>query len=87
VLSDAILEMLIEMSAETESTSGRKKRVSVLSLAALYSMYVQSAGYGRRGLYGEYEAERLYRRRLKINKILKMRSQKDPLTGCAGRIS
>lgn len=37
----------------------------VASLAALYSMYERGAGFRRMRLYGEYEAGRLYRRRLK----------------------
>ena len=63
-VSDAILEMLIEMAAETRvniwhSVNG----LSVETLAALYSMYDTGAGYRRVRLYGEYEAGRLKRRR------------------------
>jgi len=32
-----------------------------MSLAALYTMYEQGAGFGRSRLYGRYEAERLER--------------------------
>lgn len=66
VLSDAILETLIEMSAETRVNIWHKETgISVASLAALYSMYAQGAGHRRMRLYGEYEAGRLHRRRLK----------------------
>jgi len=55
VLSDAILETLIEMSAESRVNIWHKETgISVATLAALYSMYVSGA-----------EAGRLYRRRLK----------------------
>ena len=66
VVSDAILETLIEMSAETRINIWHKETgISVASLAALYSMYERGAGFRRMRLYGEYEAGRLYRRRLK----------------------
>ena len=66
VLSDAILETLIEMSAESRVNIWHKETgISMASLAALYSMYVQGAGFRRMRLYGEYEAGRLYRLRLK----------------------
>ena len=66
VLADAVLETLIEMSAETRINIWHKETgISVASLAALYSMYEHGAGYRRMRLYGEYEAGRLYRRRLK----------------------
>jgi hypothetical protein len=66
VLSDAVLETLIEMSAETRINIWHKETgISVATLAALYSMYETGAGYRRMRLYGEYEAGRLYRRRLK----------------------
>ncbi|MCA1577401.1 MAG: hypothetical protein LC794_08570 [Acidobacteria bacterium] len=66
VLSDAILETLIEMAAETRVNIWHKETgISVASLAALYSMFVSGAGYRRIRLYGEYEAGRLHRRRLK----------------------
>lgn len=66
VLSDAILETLIEMSAESRVNIWHKETgISVLSLGPLYSMYVQGAGFRRMRLYGEYEAGRLSRRRLK----------------------
>jgi hypothetical protein len=66
VLADAVLETLIEMSAESRVNIWHKETgISVASLAALYSMYVTGAGYRRMRLYGEYEAGRLYRRRLK----------------------
>ena len=66
VVSDAILETLIEMSAETRVNIWHKETgISVESLAALYSMYETGAGYRRMRLYGEYEAGRLFRRGLK----------------------
>lgn len=66
VLCDAILETLIEMSAETRINIWHKETgISVESLTALYSMYETGAGFRRMRLYGEYEAGRLYRRRLK----------------------
>ena len=66
VLSDAILETLIEMAAESRANIWHKETgISVPTLAALYSMYVGGAGYRRMRLYGEYEAGRLHRRRLK----------------------
>jgi hypothetical protein len=66
VLSDAVLETLIEMSAETQINIWHKETgISVASLTALYSMYEHGAGFRGTRLYGEYEAGRLYRRRLK----------------------
>jgi len=65
-LSDAILETLIEMSAESRANIWHKETgINVATLAAMYSMYAGGAGYHRMRLYGEYEAGRLYRRRLK----------------------
>jgi hypothetical protein len=53
------------MSAESRINIWHKETgISVESLAALYSMYERGAGYRRMKLYGEYEAGRLYRRRL-----------------------
>ena len=66
VLSDVILETLIEMSDETRINIWHKETgISVESLAALCSMYETGAGFRRMRLYGEYEGGRLYRRRLK----------------------
>ena len=66
IVSDAILETLIEMSAETRISIWHKETgISVASLTALYTMYERGAGFRRMRLYGEYEAGRLYRRRLK----------------------
>src|SRR6476659_1257997 len=60
VLSDAILETLIEMSAETRVSMWHKETgISAATLAALYSVFVTGAGYRRMRLYGEYEAGRL----------------------------
>jgi hypothetical protein len=48
VLSDAILETLIEMSAESRANIWHKETgISVATLAALYSMYAGGAGYRR----------------------------------------
>ena len=66
VLSDAILETLIEMSGETRVSIWHKETgISAATLAALFSMYQTGAGYRRMRLYGEYEAGRIHRRRLK----------------------
>ena len=66
LVSDAILETLIEMSAETRINIWHKETgIGVESLTALYSMYERGAGFRRMRLYGEYEAGRLYRRRVK----------------------
>jgi hypothetical protein len=66
VLSDAILETLIDMSGETRINIWNKETgISVESLSAMYSMFETGAGFRRMRLYGEYEAGRLYRRRLK----------------------
>lgn len=66
VLCDAILETLIDMSGETRINIWNKETgISVESLSALYSMFETGAGFRRMRLYGEYEAGRLYRRRLK----------------------
>ena len=63
-VSDAVLETLIEMSAESQiniwhSETGLSKE----SLATLYRMYETGAGYRRSRLYGDYEAGRLERER------------------------
>ena len=61
-VADAILETLIEMSAETkigiwhESTG-----LSVEALSALYSLSETGLGYRRVRLYGAYEATRTRR--------------------------
>jgi hypothetical protein len=51
---------LLEYSKTPEETG-----ISVESLTALYSMYETGARFRRMRLDGEYEAGRLYRRRLK----------------------
>lgn len=57
VLSDATLETLIEMSAESRVNIWHKETgISVGSLAALHSKFVGGAGFRRMKLYGEYEA-------------------------------
>lgn len=62
VISDAILETLIEMSDETkigiwhESTG-----ISVEALSAVYGLSETGLGYRRVRLYGAYEATRMRR--------------------------
>jgi hypothetical protein len=63
-ISDAVLETLIEMSAESQiNIWHRETGLSVESLTALYSLYETGAGYRRSRLYGDYEAGRLERER------------------------
>ena len=63
-ISDAVLETLIEMSAESQiEIWHRETGLSVVSLAALYRMCETGAGYRRSRLYGDYEAGRLERER------------------------
>lgn len=63
-VSEAVLETLIEMSAESQiniwhSETGLSKK----SLAALYRLYETGKGYRRSRLYGDYETGRLERER------------------------
>jgi hypothetical protein len=61
-VSEAVLETLIEMSAESQINIWHKETgLSKESLAALYRMYETGAGYRRARLYGEYETGRLER--------------------------
>jgi hypothetical protein len=70
LLSDAILEKLIEMSHETRINIWHAETgINLQTLAALYSMYETGAGHHRMRLYGEYEAGRVHRRRLKIDRL------------------
>ena len=63
-ISEAVLETLIEMSAESQINIWHKETgLSVESLTALYRMYETGAGYRRSRLYGDYEAGRLERER------------------------
>ena len=63
-VSDAVLETLIEMSAESRiDIWHRETGLSVESLAALYRMYETGAGYRRSRLYGDYETGRKERER------------------------
>jgi hypothetical protein len=63
-ISDAILETLIEMSAESQIDIWHGETgLSVASLAALYRLYETGAGYRRSRLYGDYETGRLERER------------------------
>jgi len=67
-VSEAVLETLIEMSAESQINIWRRETgLSKESLAALYRMYETGAGYRRSQLYGDYEAGRLERERDKGN--------------------
>jgi hypothetical protein len=62
-ISDAVLETLIEMSAESRVHIWHKLTgISVESLAALYTMYERGNGFRRSRLYGRYETERLERK-------------------------
>jgi radical SAM superfamily enzyme len=63
-ISDAVLETLIEMSAESQiEIWHRETGLSVASLAALYRLYDTGAGYRRSRLYSHYETERKKRER------------------------
>ena len=58
-VSDAVLETLIEMSAESRiDIWHREKGLSVESLAALYRLYETGAGSRRSRLYADYEVGR-----------------------------
>lgn len=59
LISDAVLETLIEMSDKAKIHIWHKATgVSLLSLASLLSMYEQGNGFRRSRLYGRYEDER-----------------------------
>ena len=61
-ISDAVLETLIEMSAESQiDLWHRETGLSVVSLTALYRLYETGAGYRRSRLYADYEIGRLER--------------------------
>jgi len=61
-VSDALLETLIEMSAEARINIWRRERgLSVESVTALYRRYKTGAGHRRSRLYGDYEAGRIER--------------------------
>ncbi|HEY0431146.1 MAG TPA: hypothetical protein VGC61_04985 [Pyrinomonadaceae bacterium] len=63
-LSDAVLETLIEMSAEsTVDIWHEETGLSVESLAALYRRYETGAGHRRSRLYADYEIGRKERER------------------------
>ena len=63
-VSEAVLETLIEMSAESQINIWHTETgLSKESLAALYRMYETGAGYRRSRLYGDYETGRLERER------------------------
>ena len=59
VISDAVLETLIEMSDKAKIHIWHKATgLSLMSLAALFTMYEQGNGFRRSRLYGRYETER-----------------------------
>lgn len=61
-VSEAVLETLIEMSAESQINIWHAETgISKESLAALYRLYETGAGYRRSRLYGDYETGRLER--------------------------
>lgn len=63
-VSEAVLETLIEMSAESQiNIWHRETGISIESQTALYRMYETGAGYRRSRLYGYYETGRLERER------------------------
>jgi hypothetical protein len=63
-LSDAVLETLIEMSAESRIHIWHEATgISLESLAALYTLYEQGNGFRRSRVYGHYEAGRRERER------------------------
>jgi len=63
-ISDAVLETLIEMSAESRINIWHSETgLSPESLTTLYKLYQAGAGYRRSRLYGEYEAGRIERER------------------------
>lgn len=63
-VSDAVLEKLIEMSAESQiNIWHRETGLSVESLATLYRLYEIGAGHRRSRLYGDYETGRKERER------------------------
>lgn len=63
-ISDAVLEKLIVMSAESQiNIWHRTTGLSVTSLAALYRLYETGAGYRRSRLYADYEIGRIERER------------------------
>ena len=61
-ITDVVLEKLIEMSAESRMQIWHEKTgLSLKTLAALYTLYEQGAGYRRVRMYGRYEVSRLRR--------------------------
>ena len=62
-VSDAVLETLIEMSAESRIIWRRETGLNVGSLAELYRKYNTGGGYRRSRLYGDYETGRVERER------------------------
>ena len=63
-VSEAVLEKLIELSAESQiDIWHRETGLSVESLAALYRLYKTGAGYRRSRLYADYEIGRKERER------------------------
>jgi len=61
-VSEAVLEKLIEMSAESQiNIWHRETGLSVESLTELYRLYEKGAGYRRSRLYADYEIGRIER--------------------------
>jgi len=68
-LSEAVLETLIEMSAESQvDIWHRELGLSVESLAELYRLHETGAGYRRSRLYSDFETGRKARERNKTTR-------------------
>jgi AraC-like DNA-binding protein len=66
-ISDAVIETLIEMSAETLLQIWNKETgINVITLAGLYSLQKRGAGRRRVRLYSRYEVGRLERKRKEL---------------------
>ena len=71
-ISDAVLETLIDMSADSRMLIWHKATgLSLDTLAALYTLYQRGAGYRRSRLYGGYEVGRLEREKEEIKQLEK----------------
>jgi hypothetical protein len=64
IISDAVLETLIQIAAESRMQIWNKATgLHLETLAALFTLYKRGAGYRRVRLYGLYEVSRLERER------------------------
>ena len=64
-LSEAVLEKLIKMSAESRvNIWHREAGLNVTSLTALYRLYETGAGYTRSRIYADYELGPLERKKI-----------------------